>query len=112
MSEDRRASDTLDGRVTALEVNVSTILGSVDHISKQMDSLSMMISDGKRTPWGVLASWMTVLLVIGGMFAAVYMRDSQTVNDRLTRMDSRIEIFSKRQWDDMKDQMQYYRGKQ
>lgn len=91
------SSSNLEPRVSALETSVQSLTDDVRdlsrliersvestraHIERSIEStnshLSMLsdrVSDSKRTPWGVLASWAAVVLLIVGMAGSPIFRE-------------------------------------
>jgi len=92
--ENRMAEPNLEPRVTALETSITSLTEDVrslgrsleryaDSTTTQITELSSKFSASQKTPWGVLASWAGVVLVIVGMAGSSFIKDILDIEDRV-----------------------------
>lgn len=73
----------VEARLATVETEVHGIAAGLERLGKAMDHLREDLSRRDRTPWGVLAAWAGVVLLIGGM-ALQPIRSEQARQDSAT----------------------------
>ena len=103
----RKMADQYDERVASLEASYTSLHKDVSRLAdsvgdlgrdfrKTMDVLNNKLIDSRRTPWGVLASWSGVVLVIFGIIGSFYIHALQVIASQTNAQEISLDLGEQR----------------
>lgn len=102
MNDPAKTPDDTVERLASLEMghkslhkDLTAVAGALDNLGRDfrqaMDKLQEKIATQSATPWGVLASWASVVILILTIIGSFYVRDLARVQDEIKRIPSDIK---------------------
>lgn len=102
MNDTVKSPDDTVERLASLEMghkslhkDLTAVAGALDNLGRDfrqaMDKLQEKIATQSATPWGVLASWASVVILILTIIGSFYVRDLTRVQDEIKRIPADIQ---------------------
>lgn len=83
----------VEQRITRVETEVENLTHQVGRVVESVDKLSRFVNQSSVTPWATLASWAAVILSIVFFVGYGYVRQMETLEDKLVKQqDQYIEV--------------------
>lgn len=102
MNDNSRIPDDAPERLASLETghkalhkDLTAVAGALENLGRDfrqsMDKLQEKIASQSATPWGVLASWASVIILVLTIVGSFYVRDLSRIQSEVERIPRDLE---------------------